>query len=193
MTAQMMDVYRILHGVSIPLWRRSGLSQEVLMSQQHNAEVFRTVMEEAFGKGNVAALDGLFAPDAKEHQFGMPPTVEGLKGSIISLRAAFPDLTLTVEEVVTDGDTVWGRATARGTHLGPFMGMTPSNKKFAIQVFDMCKFDNGRIVEHWGVPDRFALMAQLGALPRQGQGTQEEQAGQSRTLETHAAQSRSSR
>ena len=147
------------------------------MSQQHNAEVFRTVMQEAFGKGNVAALDGLFASDAKEHQFGMPPTVEGLKGSIMGLRSAFPDLTLTVEEVVIDGDMVWGRATARGTHLGPFMGMTPSNKKFAIQVFDMCKFDNGRIVEHWGVPDRFALMAQLGALPRQGQGTQRSRPG----------------
>jgi predicted ester cyclase len=127
-------------------------------------------MEEAFGKGNVAALDGRFASDAKEHQFGMPPKVEGLKGSITSLREAFPDLTLTVEEVVADGDMVWGRATARGTHLGPFMGMAPSSKKFAIQVFDMCKFDNGRIVEHWGVPDRFALMAQLGALPRQGTG-----------------------
>ncbi|MGD0727980.1 MAG: hypothetical protein ABSB63_20685 [Spirochaetia bacterium] len=39
-------------------------------------------MEEAFGKGNTAALDGLFASDAREHQFSMPPTVEGLKGSI---------------------------------------------------------------------------------------------------------------
>jgi predicted ester cyclase len=161
------------------------------MSHQHNAEVFRTVMEEAFGKGNVAALDGLFASDAKEHQFGMPPTVDGLKGSIMSLRAAFPDLTLTVEEVVTDGDMVWGRATARGTHLGLFMGMAPTNKQFAIQVFDMCRFDSGRIVEHWGVPDRFALMAQLGALTRLEQGIQKEEAGQSRTQETHASQSRS--
>jgi predicted ester cyclase len=138
---------------------------------EHNAQAFRTVMEEAFGKGNVAALDGLFAADAREHQFGMPPTVEGLKGAIIGLRASFPDLTLTVEEVVSDGDMVWGRATARGTHLGPFMGMTPSKKTFAIQVFDMCRFDKGLIVEHWGVPDRFALLAQLGALPRQGQQT----------------------
>ena len=145
------------------------------MSHQRNSEVFRTVMEEAFGKGNVAALDGLFASDAREHQFGMPPTVEGLKGSIMSLRAAFPDLTLTVEEIVTDGDMVWGRATARGTHRGPFMGIAPTNREFAIQVFDLCRFDNGRIVEHWGVPDRFALMAQLGALPRQGRGTKQGQ------------------
>jgi predicted ester cyclase len=187
MTAPMMDVYSIPHGVSIPLRRRIVLPQEVFMSQRQNAEVYRTVMEEAFGKGNVAALDGLFASDAKEHQFGMPPTVEGLKGSIMSLRAAFPDLALTVEEVVTDGDMVWGRATARGTHLGQFMGMPPSNKTFAIQVFDMCRFDNGRIVEHWGVPDRFALLAQLGVLPRPGHGPREQQAGQSGIREDRAA------
>jgi predicted ester cyclase len=158
----------------------------------HHAEAFRIVMEEAFGKGNTAVLDEVFAPDAQEHQFGMPATVEGLKGSIKSLRTAFPDLTLTVEAVVTDGDMVWGRATARGTHLGPFMGMPPSGRKFAIQVFDMCRFENGRIVEHWGVPDRFALMAQLGALPRHGQQTAHEQAEETRAQETHRAQLRSS-
>ena len=158
----------------------------------HHAEAFRIVVEEAFGKGNIAVLDEVFASDAREHQFGMPPTVEGLKGSIMSLRAAFPDLTLTLEAVVTDGDMVWGRATARGTHLGPFMGMPPSSRKFAIQVFDMCRFENGLIVEHWGVPDRFALMAQLGALPRHGQKTAHEQTAESRAQEAHAAQSRSS-
>jgi predicted ester cyclase len=158
----------------------------------NHAEAFRIVVEEAFGKGNIAVLDEVFASDAREHQFGMPPTVEGLKGSIMSLRAAFADLTLTVEAVVTDGDMVWGRATARGTQLGPFMGMPPSGKKFSIQVFDMCRFENGRIVEHWGVPDRFALMAQLGALPRHGQQTAHEQTAESRAQETHAAQARSS-
>ncbi len=162
------------------------------MSQQQNAEVFRTVLEEAFGKGNVAVLDELFASDAQEHQYGMPPTVEGLKGAIMSLRAAFPDFTLTVEAVVTDGDMVWGRATARGTHLGPFMGRPPSSRKFAMQVFDMCRFENGRIVEHWGVPDRFALMAQLGAFPRQGQQTAQEPTEESRVQEIHPAHSRSS-
>ena len=161
------------------------------MSHNH-AEAFRIVVEEAFGKGNVAVLDQLSASDVQEHQFGMPPTVEGVKGSIRSLRAAFPDLTMTVEAVVTDGDLVWGRATARGTHLGPFMGMPPSGKKFAIQVFDMCRFENGRIVEHWGVPDRFALMAQLGALPGRGQATQQDRAVEPRLPEPLATQSRSS-
>jgi predicted ester cyclase len=138
------------------------------MARPQNEQLFRTVVDEGFSRGNLAALDGLYDAGLKEHQFGMPPDVQGLKDSIMSLRTAFPDLTLTLEEVVVDGDNVWGRSTARGTHRGPFMGMAPTYKQFAIQVFDMCRFENGKMVEHWGVPDRFALMAQLGALPRQG-------------------------
>jgi predicted ester cyclase len=55
--------------------------------------------------------------------------------------------------------------TSRGTHRGPFMGLAPTGKTFAITVIDVCRFENGKIVEHWGVPDRLALMQQLGALP----------------------------
>lgn len=136
------------------------------MSQAKNQDVLRKVIEEGFNKGNLDALDELFAPVVKEHQFGMPAAIEGMKGSIRGLRSAFPDLTLTIEEMVTDGDKVWARATARGTHTGPFLGIAPTQRPFAIQVFDMCRIESGRIVEHWGVPDRFALMSQLGALSR---------------------------
>jgi predicted ester cyclase len=55
--------------------------------------------------------------------------------------------------------------TARGTHLGPFMG-PPTGKPITITVMDVCRFENGKIVEHWGVPDRFAMLVQLGLLPR---------------------------
>jgi predicted ester cyclase len=62
-------------------------------------------------------------------------------------------------------DKVWARMTARGTHLGPFMGFHPTGKSFTITVLDVCRFERGKIVEHWGVPDRFALLHQLGLLP----------------------------
>jgi predicted ester cyclase len=55
--------------------------------------------------------------------------------------------------------------TSRGTHRGPFFGLPPTGKPFTITVFDVCRFEAGRIVEHWGVPDRFALLEQLGGLP----------------------------
>jgi predicted ester cyclase len=137
------------------------------MSTERNQEVLRAVIEEGFNKGNYTALDALFAPGYREHQFGLKTTLEGFKEDIRYLRAAFPDLHLTIKDMVAEGDRVWIRMTARGTNRGPFIG-PPTNKPIAITVMDVCRFENGKIVEHWGVPDRFALMAQLGLLPEPG-------------------------
>jgi len=79
------------------------------------------------------------------------------------LRTAFPDFSLTIEEMVEAGDKVWARMTARGTNRGGFMG-PPNGKSFEIAVFDVCRFEEGKIIEHWGSPDRFAMLAQLGLL-----------------------------
>lgn len=137
------------------------------MSSAHNQEVFRQVIEEGFNKGNYDALDALIAADCQEHQFGLSPTLEGFKRDIQYLRTAFPDLHLTIEDMVADGDKVWVRMTARGTNQGPLVG-PPTGKSMTITVIDICRFENGKIVEHWGVPDRFAQMAQLGLLPQSG-------------------------
>ena len=85
---------------------------------------------------------------------------------IQSLRAAFPDFNVTIEDIVADGDKVWAWSIARGTNSVGFMG-PPNGKSFKIAVFDVCRFEDGMIVEHWGSPDRFAQLAQLGLLPQQ--------------------------
>jgi steroid delta-isomerase-like uncharacterized protein len=136
------------------------------MASDQNKAVVRRVIEEAFNQGKVEVLDELYAPGYREHQFGMPPTMEGFKGSVLGLRASFPDLKLTIEEMAEEGDMVWIRMTARGTHGGEFMGLPATGRKIEIAVFDMCRLKDGRITDHWGVPDRFAVMHQLGALPR---------------------------
>ena len=135
------------------------------MSTQPNQAAFRQVIAEAFNKGNYAVLQDHFNPSFVEHQFGLHPTIEGLQADIRFLRTAFPDLTLTIEDMVADGDKLWVRMTARGTNNGGFMG-PPNGKSFEIAVFDQVRFLDGRIVEHWGSPDRFAMLAQLGMLPQ---------------------------
>jgi predicted ester cyclase len=135
------------------------------MLSTQNQEVLRCVIEEGFNKGNYEALDPLFAPSYLEHQFGLKTTLAGLKQDIQYLRSGFPDLRLTIEDMISDGDKVWIRMTAQGTNLGPFIG-PPTGKPISITVIDICRFENARIVEHWGVPDRFAVMAQLGLLPQ---------------------------
>jgi predicted ester cyclase len=137
------------------------------MLEEENMQVFRQMIEECFNKGNLGALDGFCAPGFVEHQDGItPPTVDGLKGAIISLRTPFPDLILTIEEITASGDKTRARITGRGTHQGIFMGRPPTGKSFAINVIDICRFEKDKIAEHWGVADRLSLMAQLGLIPR---------------------------
>jgi predicted ester cyclase len=141
------------------------------MSEEQNRKAMERIIEEAYSKGNLDVINEVMAPSFVEHQAGIvPPTAEGVKKSIAFLRGAFPDLHLTIEDILAYGDKVWTRSTARGSQQGPFMGLPPTGKPFAITVIDVCRFENGQIVEHWGVADQLAVMAQIGALPRPQQG-----------------------
>jgi predicted ester cyclase len=134
------------------------------MSEKENVTTFRRVIEEGFNRGNVDALDDCFAPAYGEHQFDLPPTLEGFKGSIRYLRSTFSDFSLTIEDMIAGEDMVWARMTGRGVNNQPFMGRPPTGKPFTMTVIDICRFEDGKIVDHWGVPDRFHLIMQLGLL-----------------------------
>ena len=109
--------------------------------------------------------------DLVEHQFGLagagPEAIQHVKEAIRDVHAATPDISFTIEDAVERGDTIWVRVRARGTATGPFFG-PPSGRPIDITVIDIARVVDGRIVEHWGVPDRFALLAQTGALRRLG-------------------------
>jgi predicted ester cyclase len=136
------------------------------MSNEQNKAVFRRVIEEAFNNGNLDALNDCFPPTYTEHQFDLPSTLEELKGSISFLRDTFAPFSLSIEDMVADGDTVWARMTGRGTDSKGVMGRPSTGRSFAIAVIDVCRFEDNKIVEHWGVPDRFHQLAQLGLLPQ---------------------------
>lgn len=136
------------------------------MSAEQHQVTFGQIIAEVYNQGNYRALEEHFDPNFIEHQFGLRPTIEGMQQDIQYLRRAFPDFTLTIEDIIATDDKLWARMTARGTNSGGFMG-PPNGKSFEITVFDEVRFENGMIVEHWGSPDRFALLAQLGLLPKQ--------------------------
>ena len=106
------------------------------MSNEQNMNTFRTIIEEALNNGNFDVLDDLFAPDYTEHQFGLKPRIEGMKEDFAFLRRAFSDLHLTIEDMIADGDTVWGRMIARGTNDGPFIG-PPTGMPIEITVIEI--------------------------------------------------------
>jgi predicted ester cyclase len=133
--------------------------------------VMRRIFEEGFATGETAVVDELCAADLVEHQFGLagtgPEAIQHVKEAIRDVHAATPDISFTIEDAAERGDTIWVRVRAQGTATGPFFG-PPSGRPIDITVIDVARVVDGRIVEHWGVPDRFALLAQTGALRRLG-------------------------
>jgi predicted ester cyclase len=119
-------------------------------SAERSKEVFRRLIEEGFNKGNLEALDDCFPLRYVEHQFAMPSTREEFKRTIRSLRETFSPFSLTIEDMVADGDKVWARMTGRGTDSKGYRGRPPTGKSFAITVIDVCRFEDGKITEHWG-------------------------------------------
>jgi predicted ester cyclase len=135
------------------------------MPGSENERLFRRLIERGFNEGDLAGLEEVVAQDFVEHQFGAESGVEGLKGLIRELRTAFPDLRMTIEDSVVSGDKVWVRLRCRGTHRGPLMGIPPTGRSIDTTAVEICRIANGKLVEHWGVPDRFAAMNQLGLMP----------------------------
>ena len=131
--------------------------------------VMRRMFDEGFATGDTAVVDELCDADLVEHQFGMAgvgaEAIQHVKDAIRQVHAATPDISFTIEDSVEHGDTIWVRVRARGTATGPFFG-PPSGRPVDITVVDIARIVDGRIVEHWGVPDRFALLAQTGVLSR---------------------------
>ncbi len=138
--------------------------------EERNKELFRRFIDEGFGTGDLAAVDAFFPADVTPPQAGVqPPSRAGVKGLIALLHTAFPQLTVTIEDIAADGDKVWARLRGQGTHRGEFMGLPPTGKAVAVDIIDICRFEGGKIVEHWGLTDRFGLMTQVGMLPRSPQ------------------------
>lgn len=131
-----------------------------------NENLFRILIEEGFSKGDVTVFDKYTSQNFVEHQYGFsPPGVEGVKNAIKSLHSAFNNFSMVIEDLVIYDNKVWGRMTARGIQTGQFGPMPPTGKTFEITVIDIMQFNEGKLVEHWGVPDRLGLMEQLGMKP----------------------------
>jgi steroid delta-isomerase-like uncharacterized protein len=84
------------------------------------------------------------------------------------LHHAYPDLHVTVEDLIEEGDKVVGRNSISGTHQGEYMGIPPTGKTVTYNEIMVFRFENGRIAETWGVVDVFSQLKQLGAISLPG-------------------------
>jgi steroid delta-isomerase-like uncharacterized protein len=128
----------------------------------------RRLLEEAFNSGNLDVVDELVAPEFVNHDAALPePTtgIEATKASIAGYRDAFPDLRLTIEQQVAEGEFVTTRWSARGTHQGDLMGMAATGKQATVTGITLDRIVEGRFVESWTNWDTLGLMQQLGVIP----------------------------
>jgi steroid delta-isomerase-like uncharacterized protein len=110
----------------------------------------------------------LISPNAIFHVPGRSEPLQGPSGYLTTIgmmRAGFPDIQWTLEEMIAEGDKVAARFTMRGTHQGTFFGTPPSGKKIEVTAMNFYRMTDGKIVEERGQPDLLGLLQQIGAAP----------------------------
>jgi steroid delta-isomerase-like uncharacterized protein len=129
-----------------------------------NAATMRRTYE-LINEGDIAGFGELLAEDFEEHDGapGFPTTKQGTLAYFGTVLDAFPDLRMSVEDVVDGGDTTVARVTVTGTHQGGFMGIPPTGRHVEVRLIDIMRFDDaGDVRDHWGVLDTASMMQQLG-------------------------------
>jgi steroid delta-isomerase-like uncharacterized protein len=92
---------------------------------------------------------------------GQPPGIAGFTYGVQMLHQTFPDLVITVEDLIAEGDKVAARLTARGTHRGAFRGIAPTGRAVMWAGIRIFRIANGKIAEHWANWDDLSLLRQL--------------------------------
>ena len=141
------------------------------MSTEESTAVVRRFLDEVISKGNMAALDETCAPDLVWHggSVGEFRSLEEFKQGISPFFSAFPDLRVTANAVLSEGDTVVCRYTWDGTHRGDFFGVPATGRRVTVSGISVYRVAGGKIVEEWWLEDLLGLMQQLGAIPAPGQ------------------------
>ena len=133
-----------------------------------NKNVVRRLFEEVWNKGNLQVTDELFAPNYAHHDASTPDVGRGPeseKKRATLYRTAFPDLHLTIEDVIAEGETVMTRWSCRGTHKGDLNGIAPTGKQITISGVTVARVSNGKMAEGYVNWDALGLLQQLGVAP----------------------------
>ena len=132
-----------------------------------NKNAVRRLFEEVWNKGNLPVADELFSStyvhhDASTPDVGRGPESEQKRATLY--RTAFPDIRLTMDDIIAEGETVVARWSCRGTHKGDLSGIPPTGKQVNITGVSIARFANGKMEEGWVNWDALALMQQLGVV-----------------------------
>jgi steroid delta-isomerase-like uncharacterized protein len=136
------------------------------MSIAENKAKARRIIEEAVNKGNLAVVDEILAPNYVYHQSrGDVTGPKGLKQFFTMLRAVLPDINVTIEDMVAEGEMVAYRFILKGTFKGEYMGIPPTGKQMAFPEAHFIRFEGGKEVEEFPYADSLTMFRQMGIKP----------------------------
>ncbi len=130
-------------------------------------EIVRRFVEEYQEKRDPEALAEYLAPDVVDHtpMPGTAPGADGVRQVFEMLWSALPDMRVEIHDQIAEGDKVVTRKSFLGTQRGELLGVPPTEKEVHLDLIDIVRVADGRIVEHWNIIDSYGLMQQLGAIP----------------------------
>jgi steroid delta-isomerase-like uncharacterized protein len=135
--------------------------------RSERAEIIRRYYELLWNEGRVDLVDELLSPDYVNHSPGSPDQDTGragVRGVVLAMRAAFPDLRYAIEDIVAADDAVAVRTTMTGTHRGDFFRLAPTGRTFRVSQICIERFAGRQIAAHHRVTDQLALLRQLGVV-----------------------------
>jgi steroid delta-isomerase-like uncharacterized protein len=138
------------------------------------AEASRRILEEGFNEGKLDLAEQLISPQAINHDPAEPARMRGFRGpevfkqTVMLYRAAFPDVRITVDDVIAADDRVVLRWRSEGTHRGALEGFAPTGARASVTGISIDRWENGKVVESWSEWDNLGLARQLGAAPPEG-------------------------
>jgi|SRR5579859_5036238 len=134
------------------------------MSEANKALMKRFIADYQTGYDE-ATLVELVAEDVVDHtpMPGLPPGRPGVKAIFDLFHAAFEGFRAEVHDMVAEGDKLVTRKSFHGKHTGDFLGIPATGAQVRIDLIDIVRIRDGRIVEHWNVVDQLGLLRQLGA------------------------------
>ncbi len=137
-----------------------------------NKALVRRLYDEGFNAGNLDIVDQLVAPDVVTHNpiiLDAPRGSDSIRGGIAMLRRSFPDLHVTILDLIAEGDRVAAFLLMSGTNTGDYRRGGATDRHGSMRAFFIWRVADSRLVECWGVADRFGLLQQLGIIPSDGE------------------------
>lgn len=136
------------------------------MTTETNKSIIRRFLEYHVNKGITEGLDSIVSPDYEEVHEGIryKMGVKGAKEHILGVRKVYPDLRLTIERQIAEGEWVATCINASGTHLGDWANIPPSGKRIIYTGVNIDRIVNGKIIEHGGAANLLFQLLETGSL-----------------------------